>query len=302
MGNTLKSVVAAIWIFWAWQATPISNAQENINTNTRDAVSILIDALDSARFAAAKKVFEQDRSLISDGMTDEEKQSLAEHAKKLIEAKIAITEAQAVLETLREENIIATKLNPDLNTKEIPIDETREEKEERMLNEKTLSDVNDFFQEPENWIPGEENTVWIDIKTMGTDTIFTVRKNWGTNTATGSELPSWYVSYNYGEGRKLFLLPWNEYIFSLGSNKEELKEEEKTVKKVRLIFFDREWGRLGQDGKPNKSFALPLVVWENLPVKIPLWCSCVSVKVDFTLEKDVESERYKMGEIWVSSK
>jgi len=74
-------------------------------------------------------------------MNDEEKLVLSEHTKKLLEAKIAVTEAEAVLETLQEESIVATDL--DLNL--IPLDETREEKEERMLNEKTLSDVNDFF-------------------------------------------------------------------------------------------------------------------------------------------------------------
>lgn len=298
MGSTLKSVIAAIWVLWVWQAAPISNAQGDISTNTRDAVSGLINALDSARFAAAKKVFEQHLLSINDGMNDEEKLVLSEHTKKLLEAKIAVTEAEAVLETLQEESIVATDL--DLNL--IPLDETREEKEERMLNEKTLSDVNDFFWDADSWVPGVENTVWIDVKTIDEDTIFTVRKHWGANIAAGSALPSWYVSYNYGAGRKLFLLPWNEYIFKLNSNKGDLKDGEKNVKKVKLIFFDREWGRLGLDGKPDKSFAVALAVWEDLPVKIPLWCSCVSMKVEFTLEQDLVSERYRMGKIWVSAK
>lgn len=188
--------------------------------------------------------------------------------------------------------------NPADKPKLPPLNESDKEKKERIIREKTVEDVNIFLNDPKNGLPGTDNSVLIEIKSIADQMIFIVKKSGKIKDA---KLPKGYVNFNYGMNRRYFLIPEQEYNFKL-HKPQNLKPWEEPIDKTRLIFFDKNWTRLNLSWEPDPNFTLPLQSDTDITVKIPKWCSCVSTRDDFWLEPDGASKRYIKGTLEVQEK
>lgn len=254
---------------------------------------------------------------LDDGGSTEELQSLYIWAKIIADNEsappAARQEARAILSDLQPSEDTGEKSQEQENWTEQrqwwdqktvdkprlpPLNESDAEKKERIKKEKTIKDVNDFLSDPKNGLPGKDNSVVIEIKSIAGQMIFIVKKG---GKIKGTTLPTGYVNFNYGINRQFHLIPDQEYSFKLHKAK-DLKPWEEPIDKTRLIFFDKNWTRLNLSWEPDPTFTLQLQSDTDIPVKIPKWCSCVSTRVDFWLESDGASKRYIMGRLEVVEK
>lgn len=197
MVNVMKSVKSLAFAASLLTATPNAHTQwvDTRVDETKKAIATLLKSLwdDKGQYGTAKSVFKTDLQSIDKGLTPENTATTLAHVEKLIEAWIAKDAAQAVKDALNGNNTTNNGEQQGVQTevgagpvpvvkKISPLNETKEQKEIRLANEKahkmavsSAKTLRTNFLESKMWKPEPGNKLkfivkpWRGIKFYGDD-------------------------------------------------------------------------------------------------------------------------------------
>ncbi len=283
MGNSFKSIVAAASILIGSPNTPAQEGTNNRVEETKNTLTVLMNELPE-NFWAAKKVIESDLQLLNDNdLSWSDKVTIEDHLGKL--ATIAPENARKVLTAINGvETIVAAN-------QVAPLNETKEEKQMRESNLKTVKIANGLLSKAESVTYNTSDTASASLKITGSTRIFRVEQKErkpevGTNVSATANI------------KIRWIWPGTAVTYTLRTpdpvpdNRTAVERKTKEVKSVRIIILNGSNEPIDMSWNPDKTFCIKVESGVPQNFIMPPNSIWFTEKIDLVMDIDITKWDY----------